>query len=454
MSDFESSTTCVPGCPGDVAACGVPAKVLEDLALKHLHPRGAADVFWLAHEMRLSLDVMREIVSSLIGQGGVVVPGTGDGATTEGGEPLSPPAESGTTPSAASEKISLTPSGRSRACEAFAVSRYLGPAPVSLPDYAEQCRKQRWDGSGISQDDLLSALTGVCLGEATLSDLQLALSTGGSVLFSGQSGNGKTLLASRLAQLIEQSSEAVYVPYAIWVDEGFLRVFEPSVHRPLDEVSPIESSDWSPTTDTRWRRVRRPVVTVSAELTRESFEIRSSGPGGSLLAPFHVLANGGMLVVDDLGRQPGSFTELMNRWLQPLEQQTDTVVLSSGRRLNLPVDSWLVFVAGEDAPPLPAPVARRVRCRVELLAPDRDRFSTLLLEEGRRRQMEVDESGVDALFEQCYNPHNPPKCSDPHILLQSVESICRMQKETVRARTDLLLAAALRLRGGSSSRAA
>lgn len=445
MSDFELSSASVPGCPADLSACGVPANVLEDLALKHVHPRGTVEVLWLAREMRLSLPVMQEIVCSLLGQGSVAVPGTGES------EPIGSYSPSGATPSTASEAITLTPSGRGRACEAFALSRYLGPAPVSLADYAEQCRKQRWDGSGISQDDLLSALMGVCLEEATLSDLQLALATGGSLLLSGQSGNGKTLLANRLAQLIEQSSEAVYVPYAIWVDEGFLRVFEPSVHRPLDEVSPAESSEWSPVTDTRWRRIRRPVVTVSAELTRESFEIRNSGPGRSLLAPFHVLANGGMLVVDDLGRQPGSFTELMNRWLQPLEQQTDTLTLPSQRRLNLPVDSWLVFVVGEDAPALPTPVARRVRCRVHLLPPDRDRFSKLLFEEGRRRQMDVEESGVDALFEQCYDTQNPPKCSDPSILLQSVESICRMQKETVRARTDLLLAAAQRLHGGRSS---
>ena len=440
MSDFESSSTCVPGCPAAVAMCGVPANVLEDLALKHLHPRGAADAAWLAREMRLSQSVMREIVCSLVGQGCVVVSGAREGMPVGTDGPLSPFHKVATT-----GNISLTPGGRSRACEAFAVSRYLGPAPVSLTDYAEQCRKQRWDGSGISQDDLLSALTGVCLDEATLSDLQLALATGGSLLLSGQSGNGKTLLASRLTQLIEQSSEAVYVPYAIWIEEGFLRVFEPSVHRPLDEVSPAESSDWSPTTDTRWRRVRRPVVTVSAELTRELFEIRNSGSGGSLVAPFHVLANGGMLVVDDLGRQPGSFTELMNRWLQPLEQQADTLALPSGRRWNLPVDSWLVFVAGEDAPALPTPVARRVRCRVHLPAPDRDRFSTLLFEEGRRQRIEVDESGVEELFSQCYSPQNPPKCSDPQNLLQAVETICRIQKETVRARADLLLAAAKRL---------
>ena len=442
MSNFELSSTGAPAGPSDLAACGVPANVLEDLALKHLHPRGTAAVEWLARELRLPWAVLREVAESLRGQGCVTRSEGKDG-------PLGP-----FDVIAASDNLSLTPSGRTRACEAFATSRYLGPAPVSVQDYTEQCRKQRWDGSGISQDDLLSALHGVSLDEATLSDLQLALATGGSLLLSGQSGNGKTLLASRLGQFIEQSSEAVYVPYAVWVNEGFLRVFEPTVHRSLEDVSSPGANDGAPSRDTRWKRVRRPVLTVATELTRELFEIRSAGQGGSLIAPFHVLANGGLLILDDLGRQPGSFAELMNRWLPPLEQQADTLALPSGRRLNLPVDAWLVFVAGEDAPPLPAPVARRVRCRVHLPVPDRDRFSMLLLEEGRRRQMEVEDSAVEELFEQCYTPQHPPKCSDPHHLLQAVESMCRMQKETVRARTDLLLAAAKRLNGESCSRAA
>ena len=327
----------------------------------------------------------------------------------------------------------------------------LRPRDISAPlqslctTTSDQCRKQQLDGSGISQEELLSAMTGVTLDESTLSDLQLALSTGGSLLLTGQSGNGKTLLASRLGQLIEQSSEAVCVPYAIWVDEGFLRVFEPSIHRPLDDVSPLDTQAWTPTTDTRWRRVRRPVITASTELTRDSFEFRQTASSSTLVAPFHVLANGGMLVIDDLGRQTGPFGELMNRFLQPMEQRIDTLTLPSGRRLNLPVDAWLVFVAGEDAPQLPAPVDRRLRCRVHLPAPDRVRFATLLFEEGRRSRIEVDEAGVEQLFSQCYNPQNPPKCSDPQNLLQAVESICRIQKETVRARADLLLTAAKRL---------
>lgn len=440
MSEYEHSSTCVPACPVDLASCGIPQRVLEDLVLKHLHPRGAAPLDVLSREMRLPAPIMSELVTTLQSQEFVEPARSVVGVTIA--------------TDVADTNWALTLSGRNRACDAFSVSRYLGPAPVSISDYTEQCRKQQLDSTGISQEELLSAMTGVMLDESTLTDLQLALGTGGSLLLTGHSGNGKTLLASRLGQLIEQSSEDVFVPYALWVDEGFLRVFDPSIHRPLDEVSPLDATEWAPTMDARWRRVRRPVITVSTELSRESFEIRRASVGGTLTAPFHVQANGGLLVVDDLGRQAGPWGDLMNRFLLPLEQKVDSLALPSGRRLNLPVDAWLVLVAGEDAPELPGPVDRRIKSRLHLPAPDRDRFASLLYEAGRRSRIEVDEAGVEQLFSQCYSPQNPPKCSDPQNLLQAVESICRIQKETVRARADLLISAAKRLGMDRERRAA
>ncbi len=421
-------------------SCRVPARVLEDLVLKHLHPRGRAPLVVLSREMRLPASVMNELVSSLQSQNCV--------------EPTCPVEAMATLADNPTVSLSLTSAGRGRACEAFSASRYLGPAPVSVQDYIEQCKNQLLDGAGISQEELFSAMTGVTLDESTLTDLQLALATGGSLLLTGQSGNGKTLLTSRLGQMIEQSSEEVFVPYSIWVEDGFLRVFDPAVHHPLDEMTAVETPEWAPSMDARWRRVRRPVVITSTELTRDSFEIRHAGAGSTLIAPFHVLANGGLLVIDDLGRQVGPFVDLMNRFLLPLEQRTDSLTLPSGRRLNLPVDAWIVLVSGEDAPELPVPVERRIKCRLHLPAPDRDRFATLLYEAGRRSRIEVDESGVEELFSQCYNPQNLPKCSDPQNLLQAVESICRIQKETVRARADLLLSAAKRLGLDGERRAA
>lgn len=414
MSQYETPSTCAPPVPESLEACGIPVPVLEDLLLKHLHLPGMATLEQLSVQLRLPQAVIEALAQSLCES-----------------EYTAVDRDNG--------RVAMTPSGRRRACDAFAVSRYLGPAPVSLSLYQDQCRTQRWDGAGITAEELQTALSGVCLDESTISELQLAIARGGSLLLTGRSGNGKTLIADRLGQMLEQSSEEVYVPYAIWLTDGILRIFDPTVHHPVDEGDSHASER-----DGRWRRIRRPVIKTSFELTRQTFDI-AAAPAETWLAPFHVLANGGMLIVDDLGRQPVSLNDLLNRWQIALESHSDQVALPSGRRLNLPVDAWIVFVVGDDAPALPIPVLRRIRSQVALPDPDRERFSTLLLEQGRRSRIEVDEAGVEELFTHCYSPQNPPKCSDPENLLQTVESLCRIQKETVRARADLLLAAARRL---------
>lgn len=413
MSQFETPSTCAPPVPETLEACGVPAPVLEDLLLKHLHLPGMATIEQLASQIRLPNSIIESLAQSLSSSEYAVL-------------------------DSASQRVAMTVTGRRRACDAFAISRYLGPAPVSQTQYQDQCRAQRWDGAGITADDLQAALSGVSLTEETSAELQLAIALGGSLLLTGRSGNGKSLVADRLGQMLVQSSEEIYVPYAIWLTDGILRIFDPQVHHPVDE------SDVAAESDTRWRRIRRPVIKTSYELTRQSFDVAGL-PSETWLAPFHVRANGGMLIVDDLGRQPVPLVDLLNRWQNALEFQSDPVTLPTGRRLNLPVDAWIVFVVGDDAPALPVPARRRIRSQVELPDPDRERFSTLLLEQGRRSRIEVDEAGVEELFTHCYSPQNPPKCSDPENLLQTVESLCRIQKETVRARADLLLAAARRL---------
>lgn len=388
--------------------------VLEDLLLKHLYVPGISTIEELATQIRLPREIIGELAQSLSIDELIVL-------DLQAG------------------RLVVTPTGRRRACDAFAASRYLGPAPVSLIQYQERCRAQRWDGTGFSADELRNVLAGVCLEDSTIDELQLAITRGGSLLLTGRSGNGKSLVAERLGQMLEQSSEEVYVPYAVWATDGILRIFDPRFHHPLDDASHGEV-----TPDARWRKIRRPVIKTSIELNRQTFDVIGTA-SETWLAPFHVLSNGGMLIVDDLGRQPVPFGELMNRWLPMLQDQSDPVLLPTDRRLNLPVDAWIVFVVGDDAPPLPTPVIRRIRSQVELPDPDRDRFATLLLDQGRRSRIEVDEAGVEELFTHCYSPQNPPKCSDPENLLQTVESLCRIQKETVRARADLLLAAARRL---------
>ena len=54
-------------------------------------------------------------------------------------------------------------------------------------------------------------------------------------------------------------------------------------------------------------------------------------------------SNGGVLVVDDLGRQRCSATELLNRWIVPLEYRVDYLTLSTGKKIQVPFEQIVVF---------------------------------------------------------------------------------------------------------------
>src|SRR4029450_10786193 len=55
------------------------------------------------------------------------------------------------------------------------------------------------------------------------------------------------------------------------------------------------------------------------------------------------VANGGVLVIDDFGRQRCSPRDLLNRWIVPLESRVDFLTLQSGQKFELPFMTFVVF---------------------------------------------------------------------------------------------------------------
>ena len=55
------------------------------------------------------------------------------------------------------------------------------------------------------------------------------------------------------------------------------------------------------------------------------------------------MANGGVLVIDDFGRQQCSPRELLNRWIVPLESRVDFLTLQTGQKFDLPFMVLVVF---------------------------------------------------------------------------------------------------------------
>ena len=67
-------------------------------------------------------------------------------------------------------------------------------------------------------------------------------------------------------------------------------------------------------------------------------------PGsGYYEAPLQLKANGGIFVIDDLGRQMLRPFDLFNRWIMPLEKAVDYLTLRTGKKFEIPFDQVIVF---------------------------------------------------------------------------------------------------------------
>jgi hypothetical protein len=165
-----------------------------------------------------------------------------------------------------------------------------------------------------------------------------ALNSGRAIFVYGDPGTGKTFVTSRLGRLFDQS---MLIPYAISIDDTVIQIFDPAIHAKLETGS--NTLMFERGHDARLVSCRRPVVVTGGELNAEMLEVTYDPTTRQYRAPLQVKANGGMFIVDDLGRQRIEPAILLNRWIVPMEESKDHFSLSSGQHFSVPFDVVLVF---------------------------------------------------------------------------------------------------------------
>ncbi len=122
--------------------------------------------------------------------------------------------------------------------------------------------------------------------------------------------------------------------------------------------------------DPRWVKIRRPFIMVGGELTLEGLDLVFDDTHKFYEAPFQVKANGGILLIDDFGRQQVRPRDLLNRWIVPLENRVDYLTLHTGRKIEIPFDVLVVF--STNLPPrdlVDEAFLRRLRHKIEISDP-------------------------------------------------------------------------------------
>ena len=297
--------------PRSIEECGVRRSLLEDLALKIIYFEGDLNLRELAEKMGLAFAVADELFQRLRRARFVEVTGM-DGHV---------------------HRVSTSAQGAARAQELLAINHYAGAAPVAFEDYVRRVREQSVGRVDVRVEDVQRAFAPLVLGDEMLRELGTAILSGTSIVLYGPTGTGKTAIAERIPHAYQGS---VWIPHAVAIDDQIITVFDPMVHRPLDEPAGTAG-------DRRWVRCERPWVVVGGELTIEMLDLQFNAVSGLYAAPLQMKANNGVLVIDDFGRQRVSPEALLNRWTVPLDRKIDFLTLRGGKKFEMPFDSLVVF---------------------------------------------------------------------------------------------------------------
>ena len=345
--------------------------------------------------------------------------------------------------------FTLTDVGRHRAQDAMKLCAYVGPAPVPLEDYVEQTYRQAVTGIQCTPDVLRGSFGHLVITEELFNAIGPAVISGRSVFIYGPPGNGKTSIARSIGEFMNNSGGEIYIPYAFLAENSIVTVFDQALHQVSEDLGHEHVDDNEATirrllntgtVDSRWVRIRRPVVITGGELDLGMLDLRYNADANFYQAPLHVKANGGIFLIDDFGRQLCSPKELLNRWILPLEDRHDFLTLSSGKKFEVPFEQLTIFSTNLDPKDLVDDAfLRRIRHKVGILAPERDTYTRIFNAQVKKLGMNPCPEAVDYLYERYYNNGRSPRASDCRDLLETVQSICRYRRQPVQLSRDLIV---------------
>jgi len=322
----------------------------------------------------------------------------------------------------------LTETGLMRARQRSERCTFFGAAPVVLSEYAASVWMQSIEKSKPRSADLKRAFADLQLPPAVVSQIGQAVNAGRALFLYGQPGNGKTCIAERVIRAV---SEYVWIPRTITVTDEIIRLYDPSTHEavPIDcEGDNFEAAD---RVDQRWVLIKRPTVIAGGELTLQMLECNKNPATGINEAPLQLKSNGGALVIDDFGRQRISTTELLNRWIVPLEKGRDYLALPSGRHIEVPFAQLLVFSTNLDPTKIvDEAFLRRIPYKVEVFDPSESDFRALFCRMATQLGFSFDPKIVDYLLEKHYRSTGRGLrfCHARDILLQ-VKNLCEFHEQ-------------------------
>lgn len=320
----------------------------------------------------------------------------------------------------------LTEDGREIAKRYMSESMYVGAAPVTLNEYIKSVEAQSIAAEKPRRAQLDEAFSDLLINDEMFERLGPAINSGKGMLLYGFPGNGKTSIAERITKCFGTS---VWIPHALFVEGTIIKFFDPETHEPLSKKPSIMKG---PQADPRWIEIKRPTIVVGGELQMEALELRYNEVSKVTSPSLQLRSNCGTLVIDDFGRQRMDPSELLNRWIVPLEKRYDFLTLHNGKKIQVPFDQLIIFSTNlEPRELIDDAFLRRIPYKICVQDPSEQEFRELVHIMAGIYELATDEGSIDYLVNTYYlGDHKRPfRCCQPRDLLLQILSICSYHGE-------------------------
>jgi len=411
----------LPPAPTTVEEAGLTLDLLMQLALKTLHFAGELTGGDLAKRMGLNYSVLEPAIDFLKSQRQVEIGG-------------------GSMVGRASYRYRITDAGRARAALFLESNHYVGVAPVPFEQYREYMLNFRKTAPRTAtRDRVREAFSHLVISQGVLDQLGPAINAGHSMFVYGPPGNGKTVISQAIRKLL---AGTIAIPHAIEIEGAIIRFFDPVNHDPVSDGNEEQdqSLDIGGRVDRRWVLCKRPMVMVGGELTLDALELSYNPSTGFYRAPVQAIANGGVLVIDDFGRQQVAPRDLLNRWIVPLESRVDFLTLQSGQKIELPFMVLVIFATNiKPSELVDEAFLRRIHYKVFAESPTVGEFKQIFENVCRDRGVPYDPAHVEHLLQNYYAPRKIAlRGCQPRDLLDQVLSLAEYLGEPARLTPELL----------------
>jgi predicted ATPase with chaperone activity len=313
-------------------------------------------------------------------------------------------------------QFQLTNTGNERALQEYQMCTYYGAVPVSFSQYVRSVKAQSLDHLVPTSESLASALSDLNLNEKTFSQIGQSIFSSKALFLYGFPGNGKTSVSQRLCKAF---GESIWIPRSILIHDQIVRLFDPSIHEEI-------SSSGQRELDERWVKIKRPTVIAGGELTMQDLEMNLIPGTGIVEAPMQLKSNCGVLLIDDFGRQRMSTSELLNRWIMPMETRNDYLSMPNGNRICVPFDQMLVFSTNLKPEALvDEAFLRRIPYKIHIPDPTPQQFYDVFRKVASQLGIASTKEDVEYLFTKHYLPKKRPiRFCQPRDLLSQLRNYC------------------------------